>query len=164
VSLNTFQWRSLVALRTHPKSSSVVMVATVIVVVFTHDLAKGVLVGVILSGLFFAQKVARFFSVSSRREGGVRTYAVSGEIFFATAEAFHGAFDFREDDLGGIVIDVRQSHFWDITGINALDRVVLKFRHHGIPVEIVGLTEASAGMIERLGTHHKEGAALPTGH
>jgi SulP family sulfate permease len=164
VSVNTFQWRSLLALRTNPKSSSVVMVATVLVVVLTHDLAKGVLVGVILSGLFFAQKVARFFSVSSSRDEDVRTYAVSGEIFFATAEAFHGAFDFREEDLRRVVIDVRHSHFWDITGINALDRVVLKFRHHDIPVEIVGLNEASAGMIERLGTHHKKGAALPTGH
>jgi SulP family sulfate permease len=66
--------------------------------------------------------------------------------------------------LSRIIIDVRHSHFWDITGINALDRVMLKFRHHGIPVEIVGLNEASAGMIERLGTHRKEGAALPGGH
>ncbi|HZH51325.1 MAG TPA: SulP family inorganic anion transporter [Microvirga sp.] len=164
VSINTFQWRSLLALRTNPKSSSIVMIATVVVVVFTHDLAKGVLVGVILSGIFFARKVAKFFSVSSGREGDVRTYRVSGEIFFATAEAFHGAFDFREQDLKTVVINVRDSHFWDITGINALDRVVLKFRHHGVPVEIVGLNEASATLVEKLGTHQKDDAKLATGH
>jgi SulP family sulfate permease len=162
VSIGTFQWRSLLALRTHPKSSSLVMLATVAVVVATHDLAKGVLVGVILSGLFFARKVAHVFSVASTLEGNVRTYRVTGEIFFATAEAFHGAFDFREE-VEAVVIDVSASHFWDITGINALDRVVLKFRHHGIPVEIVGLNAASATLVERLGSHHKPGAGSAVG-
>jgi len=164
VSINTFQWGSLLAMRLHPKSSSIVMLATVAVVVFTHDLAKGVLVGVILSGIFFARKVAKFFSVDSTRKGKVRTYRVDGEIFFATAESFHSTFDFREEDLERVVIDVHASHFWDITGINALDRVVLKFRNHDIPVEIVGLNEASATLVERLGTHHKEGAELASGH
>ena len=166
VSINTFQWKSLGTLVTHPKSSSFVMLATVVVVVFTHDLAKGVLVGVLLSGLFFAQKVARFFSVASSLDEGanVRTYEVSGEIFFATAEAFHAAFDFREE-LAGVVIDVEKSHFWDITGINALDRVVLKFRHHDIPVEIRGMNTASATLVEKLSTHDKAGAVQATpGH
>ena len=164
VSINTFQWGSILAMRLHPKSSSIVMLATVAVVVLTHDLAKGVLVGVILSGIFFARKVAKFFGVTSTREGDVRTYRVDGEIFFATAEAFHSAFDFREEDLKRVVIDVGSSHFWDITGINALDRVVLKFRHHDIPVEIVGLNEASASLVEKLGTHNKEGAGLASSH
>jgi SulP family sulfate permease len=164
VSINTFQWGSILAMRLYPKSSSIVMLATVAVVVFTHDLAKGVLVGVILSGIFFARKVAKFFSVTSSREGGTRIYRVNGEIFFATAEAFHSAFDFREENLSRVVIDVHASHFWDITGINALDRVVLKFRHHDIPVEIVGLNEASATLVDKLGTHNKEGAKLAPGH
>ncbi|MXQ11507.1 SulP family inorganic anion transporter [Microvirga makkahensis] len=164
VSINTFQWGSILAMRLHPKSSTIVMLVTVAVVVLTHDLAKGVLAGVILSGIFFARKVAKFFRVDSSREGRVRTYLVNGEIFFATAEAFHSAFDFREEDLEKVVIDVHASHFWDITGINALDRVVLKFRHHDIPVEIVGLNEASATLVDRLGIHNKEGAALPSAH
>jgi len=164
VSINTFQWGSILAMRLYPKSSTVVMLVTVAVVVFTHDLAKGVLAGVILSGIFFARKVAKFFSVNSTREGRVRVYRVNGEIFFATAEAFHSAFDFREEDLEKVVIDVHASHFWDITGINALDRVVLKFRHHDVPVEIVGLNEASATLVDRLGTHNKEGATPLSGH
>lgn len=164
VSINTFQWRSLRSLVTHPRSSSVVMLATVAVVLATHDLAKGVLVGVILSGLFFAQKVSRFFGVDStlQEAEGVRTYRVTGQIFFATAEAFHNAFDFREAPRR-VVIDVRDAHFWDLTGVNALDRVVLKFRHHGVPVEIVSMNAASRSLVERLGRHDKPGAALAGG-
>jgi SulP family sulfate permease len=164
VSINTFQWQSVRTLVTHPKSSSVVMLATVAVVVATHDLAKGVLVGVILSGLFFAQKISRFFGVTSAVDdsAGVRIYRVTGQIFFATAEAFHNAFDFREE-LKAVTIDVHAAYFWDITGINALDRVVLKFRHYGVAVEIVGMNEASQTLVDRLALHDKLGAALPAG-
>ena len=167
VSINTFQWQSLRTLLTHPKSSSFVMLGTVVVVVATHDLAKGVLFGVILSGLFFAHKVTRFFNVGSRldKAAGVRCYIVSGQIFFATAEAFHSAFDFREEDLKGVVIDLSASHFWDISSIGALDRVVLKFRHHNIPVKVIGMNVATASMVERLGVHDKGSGALPlAGH
>lgn len=166
VSLNTFQWNSVRTLLTHPKSSSFVMLGTVAVVVATHDLAKGVLFGVILSGLFFAHKVTRFFGISSTRDDGlgVRTYFVSGQIFFATSEAFHSAFDFREEDLKRIVIDLTAAHFWDITSINALDRVVLKFRHHDIEVDVIGMNEATANMVEKLGAYDKPGAAMAAGH
>jgi SulP family sulfate permease len=162
VSINTFQWKSVGTLLTHPKSSSVVMLGTVVVVVATHDLAKGVLFGVILSGLFFAHKVTKLFGVASRREEdtAVRTYTVTGQIFFATAEAFHTAFDFREEDLKGVVIDLSAAHFWDLTSVNALDRVVLKFRHHGISVELIGMNEATRTLVDRLGTHDKAGATF----
>lgn len=166
VSINTFQWRSVRSLITHPRSSSVVMLGTVVVVVATHDLAKGVLFGVILSGLFFAHKVTRFFGVVSSRDDAAaeRTYKVTGQIFFATAEPFHNAFDFREEDLRRVVIDLSMAHLWDITSINALDRVVLKFRHHDIAVDVVGMNEATATLVERLGTHDKPGAVVATGH
>jgi SulP family sulfate permease len=166
VSINTFQWQSIRTLVVHPKSSSFVMLATVAVVVATHDLARGVLVGVILSGLFFAQKVSRFFGVESDlNDAAIRTYRVTGQLFFATAEAFHSAFDFRETGLRGVVIDVRAAHFWDITGINALDRVVLKFRHHDVPVDLIGLNEASQTMVDKLALHDKPGAtASAIGH
>ncbi len=164
VSINTFQWGSIRSLTTNPKSSSLVMLGTVAVVVATHDLARGVLFGVVLSGLFFAHKVTRFFAVTSERTGTTRTYRVTGQIFFATAQAFHDAFAFREDDLARLVIDLSAAQFWDLTAVNALDRVVLKFRHHGVPVEIVGMNAATRTMVERLATHDKPGAALASGH
>jgi SulP family sulfate permease len=165
VSIKTFRWGSLLALRTNPRQSSFVMLATVGVVVLTHNLAQGVLVGVLLSGLFFAHKVTRAFSVTSSLDeaGATRTYSVTGQIFFATAGAFHDAFDFREG-VDRVVIDVSNAHFWDITAIGALDRVVLKLRHHGVRVDVEGLNAASATMVERLGTHQREGAALAAGH
>lgn len=164
VSLSTFNWRSIAALRTHPTSSSVVMLGTVVVTVWTHDLARGVLTGVILSAVFFARKVGRMLDVdSSLSEEGVRTYVVSGQVFFASADTFGDFFDVKEEDLRGVVIDVTAGHFWDLTAIGALDRVVLKFRQAGVAVDVVGLNAASHELVQRLGTHHREGASLDVG-
>ena len=166
VAIGTFSWSSLRNLREHPKSSSVVMLATVIVVVATHDLAKGVLVGVVLSGFFFAHKIGRILHISSHaeNEGRTRTYVVSGQVFFASADSFVKAFDFREV-IDTVRIDVSRAHFWDITAVSALDKVVLKFRREAAAVEIIGLTEASATMIDKFAIHDKEGAeAIRSAH
>lgn len=166
VAIGTFSWSSLRNLREHPKSSSVVMLATVIVVVATHDLAKGVLVGVVLSGFFFAHKIGRILHISSHAEdeGRTRTYVVTGQVFFASADSFVKAFDFREV-IDTVRIDVSRAHFWDITAVSALDKVVLKFRREAAAVEIIGLTEASATMIDKFAIHDKEGAeAIRSAH
>ncbi|MFN3591672.1 MAG: SulP family inorganic anion transporter, partial [Thermaurantiacus sp.] len=98
VAIGTFSWTSVKNLRVHPWQSSLVMLTTVAVVVATHDLAQGVLAGVLLSGIFFASKVSRIFAVTSQlsADGRVRTYRVRGEVFFASVESFQAAFDFRE--------------------------------------------------------------------
>ena len=159
VSIGTFSWTSIKNLRSHPWHSSVVMVATVIVVVWTHDLAQGVLAGVLLSGVFFASKVRRLFAVASSLsdDGATRTYVLTGQIFFASVERFAAAFDFREV-IDTVRIDVSRAHFWDISAGAALDKAVLKFRREGTSVEIIGLNEASATMIDRFGIHDKPGA------
>lgn len=159
VAIGTFSWSSLSDLRHHPKSSSIVMLATVAVVVLTHDLAQGVLVGVLLSGIFFAWKVAQIFRVESQAEdeGRARRYLVSGQVFFASAEAFKAAFDFKEA-LERVTIDVGRAHIWDISGVAALDEVILKFRREGAEVEIVGLNEASTTIVDKLAVHDKPGA------
>ena len=160
VSIGTFSWASIRNLREHPRSSSIVMLATVIVVVLTHDLAKGVLVGVLLSGFFFAGKVGRFLRVHSQAqdEGRTRHYTVSGQVFFASAESFVGVFDYKEV-IEKVRIDVSPAHFWDITAVSALDKVVIKFRREGTEVEVIGLNEASATLVDKFGVHDKEGAA-----
>ena len=159
VSIGTFNWASIRGLRQHPKSSSVVMLATVVVTVGTHDLAKGVLIGVLLSGFFFAHKVGQILRIASRTEdeGRVRTYTVTGQVFFASAERFVNAFDYKEV-IEKVRIDVSRAHFWDITAVSALDKVVLKFRREATEVEVIGLNEASATMVDRFAVHDKDGA------
>jgi SulP family sulfate permease len=159
VSIGTFSWRSIANLRIHPRTSSVVMLATVAVVVATHNLAYGVLVGVLLSGVFFAWKIGQIFQVTSSitDDGRERTYLVSGQVFFASAEAFINAFDFQEG-LDKVTIDVHRAHFWDISAIAALDKVVLKFRRDGTEVVLAGMNEASSTMVDRLAMHDKTDA------
>lgn len=157
VSIGTFNWRSIRNLRAYPTSSSVVMIATVIVTVATHDLAKGVVTGVLLSGVFFAQKVSRILNVSSTSEddGRTRRYHVSGQVFFASSERLVHAFDY--DEIPATVhIDVSHAHFWDITAIGALDKVVMKLRRAGGTVLVHGLNAASATMVDRFGVHDKD--------
>ena len=166
VAIGTFNWASIRNLRHNPKSSSVVMLATVVVVVATHDLARGVLVGVLLSGFFFAHKVGQILRVRSMTEdeGRVRTYTVTGQVFFASAERFVNAFDYREV-IEKVRIDVSRAHFWDITAVSALDKVVIKFRREATAVEVIGLNEASATMVDRFAVHDKDGAEdLLLGH
>ncbi|WP_404378832.1 SulP family inorganic anion transporter [Caenispirillum salinarum] len=158
VSIGTFSWSSIRNLKTHPKSSSIVMLSTVAVVVITHDLAQGVLVGVLLSALFFARKVAQVAAIGSEKTGpDTRTYRVVGQIFFASSDTFMKAFDFKEV-LERVEIDLTRAHFWDLTAVGALDTVVLKFRREGTEVELIGLNEASATIVDKLAIHDKPGA------
>ncbi|MGB7204303.1 MAG: SulP family inorganic anion transporter [Anderseniella sp.] len=157
VSIGTFSWKSLAEIKTNPWQSSVVMIATVVVVVWTHDLAQGVLAGVVLSGLFFAGKVRDMFTVKSSLsvDGATRTYRFSGQVFFASTERFSDAFDYREV-VDHVVIDVSDAHFWDISAIASLDHAILKFRREGASVEVTGLNEASATMVDRFASHDKQ--------
>ncbi|MDP1579403.1 MAG: SulP family inorganic anion transporter [Candidatus Didemnitutus sp.] len=159
VSIGTFSWASFRNMRVHPKSSSVVMLATVVVVVGTHNLALGVGVGVLLSALFFARKVSQLLDISSERsaDGTTRTYRIRGQLFFVSADTFAAAFDLREV-LTKVVIDVSHAHFWDLTSIGALDKIVIKYRRGGTAVELVGLNEASKTIVDRLAIHDKPGA------
>lgn len=159
VAIGTFSWSSFTNLRLHHRTSSVVMIATVLATVFTHNLAVGVGVGVLLSALFFAFKVSQLLDLSSTLDAPEeRTYRVRGQLFFVSAGTFSDAFDFREI-LKKVRIDVSEAHFWDLSAIHALDRVVLKFRREGAEVEIIGLNEASKTLVLRLARHDKAGAA-----
>ncbi|WP_417248622.1 SulP family inorganic anion transporter [Celeribacter sp.] len=159
VSIGTFSWSSIKALRVHPRSSSIVMLATVVTVVYTHNLAIGVLVGVLLSGIFFAGKIAQLFRVSSTlsSDGRERVYVLEGQLFYGSAEDFAAAFDFREA-LDRVVIDVSRAHIWDISSVQALDMVILKFRREGAEVEVVGMNDATETLVDKLAIHDKPGA------
>lgn len=166
VSIGTFNWASFKQLRVHPVTSSVVMLATTVTTVATDNLAIGVLVGVLLSGIFFAWKISQIFRIDSTitEDGRVRTYHVHGQVFFASTEAFVDAFDYKEA-LERVVIDVTHAHLWDISAVGALDRVVIKFRREGTIVELVGMNDASARIVDRLAVHDKvDGLDLAPSH
>jgi SulP family sulfate permease len=153
VSIDTFDWSSLKAVVVHPKMSSAVMLVTVAVTVFSANLALGVTVGVLLSGVFFAFKVARLLQVVAEPvETGRVAYRVSGQVFFASADAFVDAFDIQAAEGQAVVIDVSQAHFWDITAVAALDKVVQRFKGHGVAAEVIGLNQASSSLIGTVGS------------
>lgn len=159
VSIGTFSWDSIRNLKDHPLSTNIVMVVTVVVVVATHNLAFGVLAGVLLAALFFANKIGHFMLVRSAldEDHNTRTYTVVGQVFFSSSEKFTASFDFREA-VDRVVIDLSRAHFWDITAVAALDKVVIKFRREGSEVEVIGLNEASATIVDQFGVHDKPDA------
>lgn len=156
VSIGTFSWDSIRNLRGHPLSTNIVMLVTVIVVVATHNLAFGVLAGVLLAALFFANKIGHYMLVTSELDENTETrrYTVVGQVFFSSSEKFLESFDFKEA-VDNVVIDLSRAHFWDITAVAALDKAVIKFRREGSDVEVIGLNQASATIVDRFGVHDK---------
>ncbi|MGE8561171.1 MAG: SulP family inorganic anion transporter [Acinetobacter sp.] len=149
VSFTTFQWGSVKQFRKHPASFNVVMIAVVIVVLATHNLALGVFIGVLLSALFIINKLESEVKVSSvLLNESTRHYTISGQIFFSSSDKFFQFFDFNET-ISKIQIDLTHAHIWDITSVNMLNTVVQKFRDQNIQVEIMGLNEASSTLIDR---------------
>ncbi len=164
VSIGTFSWNSIANLRRHPPASSVVMLATVVTVVWTHDLAIGVLVGVLLSGMFFTDKVRNMFEVERTRRPHSAVYTVTGQIFYASVDRFVrslGPESEHEDAAHHVVIDVSKAHFWDISAIGALDKAVDRMRRNGRHVRIVGINTASADLVDRFALEDRMG--LETG-
>ncbi|ATH76388.1 sodium-independent anion transporter [Vreelandella venusta] len=155
VSIGTFNWASVRDFKKHPMSTNVVMLATVVVTVGTHNLAIGVFVGVLLAALFFANKVGNIMYVGSTdvMAGNLREYHVVGQVFFASAERFSAAFDVKER-LDKVIIDLSRAHFWDVTAVQALDRVIIKFRRAGAEVELIGVNDASATVVDRYAVHN----------
>jgi SulP family sulfate permease len=154
VSIGTFDWNSLIKIKEHPLSTNIVMISTVVVVVWTHNLAFGVFSGVLLASLFFANKISHFMYAERRIDikKQTRYYIFHGQIFFNSSERFLKQFDFKEK-IAHIVIDLTKAHFWDITAVHSLDLTISRFQREGINVKIVGLNEASETIIDRFGIH-----------
>ncbi len=149
VSASTFDWRSARTLVRHPRLSSAVMLATVAVTVATDNLAAGVAVGVLMSGVFFTFKVARLLKVEVSGEDRLN-YRVSGQVFFASADLLVDAFDVREIAGRPVHIDLTNAHFWDVTSVAALDKVGDRLRKHGSTVEVAGMNAHSLALVSKL--------------
>lgn len=155
VSIGTFSWGSIKKLKEHPMYTNIVMLATVVVVVFTHNLAYGVFVGVLLAALFFANKISRFMYVESviDEESSHRTYTVHGQVFFNSSDEFLNKFNYKEA-IEKITIDLSKAHFGDISAVAALDKAVIKFRREGTEVDIIGLNKASQTIVDKFAVHN----------
>ena len=163
VSIGTFSWNSIPNLGKHPWQSSVVMLATVVTVVTTHNLALGVLGGVILSGVFFTHKVMTMFEVVRERDGDTAIYRAKGQIFFASVDRFEAALgpeSTQSDPADHVIIDVRKAHFWDISAIGALDKVVERMRRNGRSVQVRGLNRASTDLFDKFALTDKTGVEI----
>ncbi|PSV01579.1 SulP family inorganic anion transporter [Photobacterium kishitanii] len=151
VSISTFSWDSIKNIKHHPLSSNIVMLATVAVVVITHNLALGVFIGVLLSALFFAHQVSQCVVVKSTLINE-QIYTVRGQLFFASADQFSSLFDLN-NVAERVKIDLTLANFWDLTAITALDKVIIKLRSQGATTELIGMNEATANMINKFDVH-----------
>ncbi|WP_313399831.1 SulP family inorganic anion transporter [Acinetobacter variabilis] len=152
VSFTTFQWGAIKQFGKHPLEFNTVMIAVIIVVLATHNLALGVFVGVLLSALFFINKLERTVHVSTYlHKPNSRSYIISGQIFFSSTEKFYQFFDFKEK-LDHVELDLTHAHIWDVTSVNMLNNVIQKFKAQGIDVTVIGLNEASSTLIDRFST------------
>lgn len=156
VSIGTFDWGSIKNLKTLPLSTNIVMIVTVIVTVYTHNLAHGVVAGVLLASLFFANKISHFMycNTSYDENKEIKTYEFVGQVFFNSADKFYETFDFKEV-LDKVVIDLTRAHFWDVSAVYALDKAVIKLRREGTEVVVIGQNEASKTIIDRFGVHDR---------
>ena len=149
VSISTFNWESIINLKKHPKHSSFVMISTVAVVLYSHNLALGVLTGVLLSSLYFAKKIAMYQKVSLLKENKYFNYIIKGQVFFASANKFIRSFIF-DKNVKKVNIDVSDAHFWDLSAVTALDRIVEKYKKTGVVVKVTGLNLASKTIVNKL--------------
>ncbi|WP_339373761.1 SulP family inorganic anion transporter [Anabaena sp. 4-3] len=156
VSIGTFNWTSLQTLHLVPRSETAVMVTTVFVTVLSRNLGLGVLVGIVLSTVFFSRQIAKVVFVDSllSADQNYRTYSIAGQLFFLSVDQFLAAFDFSEN-LQRVKIDLTHAHIWDQAAVTAIDKVVLKFRRHGTEVDLVGVNAASATLLDKLAVHNK---------
>lgn len=158
VCIGTFDWSSFSYLRKAPKSDSAVMLTTVIIVVATDDLSKGVIVGVILSALFFVAKISKI-QVIQQKENENIIFNIEGQLFFASVEGFVKAFDFNIKDTN-IIIDFSNSHIWDDSAVGAIDKIVIKYRSNNNEVMLQGLNSSSKNLLDRLAVHNNLNAKL----
>ena len=157
VSIGTFDWGSVKSLHKTPITDTIVMIATVLTVLMTHDLSKGVLVGIILSAIFFASKISKVkVTTLASEHSNKKYYRVSGQLFFASVTDFVECFNYN-DDVKEVNIDLTEAHLWDDSAVGAIDKIVIKYHQNGIKVNLVGLNKESNKLIDKLAVHNKPG-------
>jgi SulP family sulfate permease len=159
VSIGTFRWSSFKNIRRIPRTDTAVMLTTMLVIIFTNNFALGVVVGIVMSTVFFSRKIAQlvFVDKTLSQDGSHCTYKVAGQIFFLSRDEFLEYFDFTEL-VENVTIDLTHAHLWDQGAVEVLDKAILKFRRNGAEVELIGLNEASATLMDKLTDYQKSAA------
>jgi SulP family sulfate permease len=148
VSISTFEWHSIKEIHKVPISDAIVMLVTMVVVVYTHDLAKGVITGVILSALIFGWRISSISASSKVREDGTLVYSIKGQLFFGTMNHFIDLFVYDQGP-SKIEIDFSTSHIWDQSAVMGIARVIDRFQIHGRSVFVTGLNEESQKTLDK---------------
>ena len=163
VSIGTFDWNSIRTIRTMPVSETLVMVLTVSIVLISHDLALGVLSGVLASALLFVRKVSKLIDIKVINEGTHRTFEVHGQIFFGSVDTLRDTLRV-EDDLDHVTIDLSHAHVWDASAVAALDATIIRMRGRGIQVDLRGLNDLSSSLMQDLATFNRPELQRAGGH
>jgi len=148
VAFTTFDWSSFRFMRQAPKTDVFVMLVVIAVVLWTHDLSKGVIAGVILSAIFFVAKISKI-KVSQQLKGNTQLYKVDGQLFFASTTGFINSFDTSVNQRQ-ITIDFTDAHIWDDSAVGAVEKLLTKYRDNDNHVKIIGLNSASKQLVERI--------------
>jgi len=148
VAVGTFEWHSLKTILKIPKSDALIMIITIAIVVYTHDLAKGVLTGVVIAALVMVYRMSVLSLSGIVRDDGVKVYSVKGQLFFGTMSAFIDHFDYKNDPAK-IEIDFQHSHIWDQSAVEAIARVIDKYQREGSSVYVTGLDDESQKTLDK---------------
>ena len=155
VSISTFNWGSIKRIRKVPKSDTLVMLSTVVVVLATHNLAYGVIVGIIVSAIAFTSKISEIL-VNKNNDSGHVKYDVKGQLFFASTTKFINSFDYNEK-VDSVDIDLSNVKVWDESAVDAIDKVVIKYHKNGITTNLIGLSDSCLELIDNLAVYNKTG-------
>ena len=153
VAISTFNWGSIKRIKKVPKSDTLVMISTVVVVLLTNNLAYGVVVGIIISSIAFVSKISDI-NIEKKEVKGYVKYIVKGQLFFVSTTKFIDSFEYNEK-TDTINIDFTNARVWDESAVDAIDKVVIKYKKNNINVNLTGLNEKSLDLIDKIGTYNK---------
>lgn len=146
VAISTFNWGSLIRISKVPKSDTITMLATVIIVLLTSNLAYGVIVGILINAISFVSKISDVNVTRNDMNGNI-VYIVKGQLFFASTTKFIYSFDYDEK-VECINIDFLNGIVWDESAVDAIDKVVMKYNNNGVKVRLNGLSNKSLHLIK----------------
>ena len=153
VAISTFNWGSIKRIKKVPKSDTLVMISTVIVVLLTNNLAYGVVVGIIISSIAFVSKISDI-NIEKKEVKGYVKYIVKGQLFFVSTTKFIDSFEYNEKtDI--IDIDFTNARVWDESAVDAIDKVVIKYKKNNINVNLTGLNDKSLDLVDKMATYNK---------